>query len=127
MDRPEDQETSKRKKIAYAMNSAAATITTAISVIVGGTSALAGVVVLGWQAKWWLNEGYWHAVPISAAVYRVLPESFWLQLCGPRVGMQKIVFGILGGVPLGLALLLFGFWFFLAVGDSAIKMRPPKP
>lgn len=68
----------------------------------------AGVLVLGYQVVLWLREGQWQPCPLGALVLRILPVDFWNELCGSWVGLRKIVFAVLEGVPLSLALVIAG-------------------
>ncbi len=69
---------------------------------------MAGILVLGYQVLLWLKEGHWHPYPLGWLVFQLLPVEFWNEFCGSWVGLQKIVFGILEGVPLSVALVVVG-------------------
>lgn len=114
MDQPKAEVTSDARKIGHVIH-------LAFAVLVGVVPVLAGVAVFGWQVKCWLREGCWHAMPIGAAVYRVLPQSFWVEICGSWVGLQKVILGILDGIPLSWALAVLGIWISSEIGPSDKK------
>lgn len=64
-----------------------------------GGSFLAGLLVLAFQAQYWLNHGTWRPITVFAAVYGFLPATF-----------QHWVFDSTDWVSLARALEHFLFW-----------------
>ena len=66
--------------------------TTAMGMLlVAGALFLAGLLVLGFQALFWLNHGTWQPITVFAAVYEFLPVTFQHWVFDPTdwVGLAK--------------------------------------